>query len=113
MISSREGVAPKVKVPVNDALQTWLMLQECYKCSLKENSLQISGMCQEQILKHFVQTAAAILFNTNPIYAIHNVGKTVISRKDTPACMEYNFYFLVFYQTSCLKVLMLLLAIDK
>lgn len=39
MISSWEAVAPKVKVPLNNVLQIWLMLQDCYECGLKENSL--------------------------------------------------------------------------
>lgn len=113
MISSEEGVAPKVKVPVNNILQIWLMLQDCYEYGLKENSLQISRTCQEQILKYFVQTAAAPSFNTNSTYIICNVDKRVTSRKDSLAFMEKNFHFLVFYETFCLKVVMLPSATDK
>lgn len=113
MISSQEGIAPKVKVPVNNVLQMWLMLQDCHECGLKENSLELSGMCQEHILKYFVQTAATLSFNTNSTYVIHNVDKTVTSRKDILAFMEHNFHFLAFYKISCLKVVMPPSATDK
>lgn len=63
MISSQEGVASKLKVLVTNVLQIWLMLRDRYEFGLKENSLQISGMCQEQILKYFVQTAATLSFH--------------------------------------------------
>lgn len=64
-------------------------------------------------IKIFTQTAAALLFNTNSIYAIHNVDKTVTSRKDILVFTEYSFHFLVFYKTSCLKVLVLPSATHK
>lgn len=47
------------------------------------------------------------------MYVIHNVDKTVTSRKDILAFMEYNFHFLVFYETSCLKALIVPSATAK
>lgn len=72
-MSSREGVAPQVKMAI------WLMLQDCYEFGLKENGslsrCRSLGCMQEQILKYHLQTAAALLFNTNSIRVIYNADK--------------------------------------